>query len=166
MIVNRQELAQAMGVSLPTVDRWVRDGAPVKVRGSKGIPWEFELPAVVTWWGERQRQAAAGSAPTDAEDAKRRKACAEAELAELELAKAKGEVAPVRDFERAQAKIMAVIRQNVLNVPQRAVLKLLGETDEGAFKAKLRAELSMALEQSAQADIDLGDDDDEDKDEE
>ena len=152
-----------MGVSLPTVDRWVRDGMPVKQRGTKGVPWEFVLSDVVAWWGDRQRQAAAGAAPTDAEGAKLRKLIAEAERAELELAKEKGEVAPVRDFERAQARAMAVIRQNILNVPARAVLRLLGETDEATFKATLRAELALALEQSANADdLIAGDDDDND----
>lgn len=160
MIVNRAELSQAMGVSLPTVDRWVRDGMPVKQRGTKGVPWEFVLADVVSWWGDRQRQAAAGAAPTNSEDAKLRKLIADAELAELELAKAKGEVAPVRDFERAQARAMAMIRQNIMNVPARAVLRLLGETDETTFKATLRAELTLALEQSANA-ADLTADDDE-----
>ena len=165
MIVNRAELSQAMGVSLPTVDRWVRDGMPVKQRGSKGTPWEFALADVVNWWGDRQRQAAAVDKPTNAEDAKLRKLVAEAELVELELAKAKGEIAPVRDFERAQARAMAVIRQNIMNVPARAVLRLLGETDESTFKATLRAELALALEQSANADdLAAGDDDDEEPD--
>lgn len=159
MIVNRQELSQAMGISLPTVDRWIRDGCPVKQRGAKGVAWEFNLPDVVTWWGERQRQAAAGGAPTDIEDAKRRKIAAEASLAELELAKAKGEVAPIRDFERTWSAMMAAIQQNVMNVPQRVVVQLLGETNETAFKQKLRAELTLALEQAATTELDVADED-------
>lgn len=162
MIVNRQELSQAMGISLPTVDRWIRDGCPVKQRGAKGVAWEFNLPDIVAWWGERQRQAAAGDAPTDIEDAKRRKIAAEAALAELELAKAKSEVAPIRDFERAQAAAFAAIRANVMNVPQRVVIQLLGETDETTFKQKLRAELTLALETAANADLVLADDDNDD----
>lgn len=164
MIVNRQELSQAMGISLPTVDRWIRDGCPVKQRGTKGVAWEFMLPDVVAWWGERQRQAAAGDAPTDMESAKMRKVSAEAALAELELAKARGEVAPIRDFERAWSAMMATIQQNVMNVPQRVVVQLLGETNETAFKQKLRAELTLALEQAANAELDLGDDEDTDDD--
>lgn len=144
-----------MGVSLPTVDRWIRDGCPAKQRGTKGIPWIFVLSDVVAWWGERQREAAAGTAPTDVEDARRRKLSAEAAMAELELAKARGDVAPVREFEMAQSKMMAIIRTNILNVPSRAVFQLLGETDEKVFKAKLRSELSLALEQAASEDLDI-----------
>lgn len=164
MIVNRQELSEAMGVSLPTVDRWIRDGCPVKQRGAKGIPWEFDLAAVVGWWGDRQREAAAGNAPTDMEDAKRRKVAAEAEMAELELARAKGEVAPIAEFQRTQEARNAIIRTNVLNVVQRATLQLLGETDEGIFKKKLRAELVLALETAAKAAIELAEDDDTEED--
>ena len=144
-----------MGVSLPTVDRWIRDGCPTKQRGTKGVPWIFILSDVVAWWGERQRESAAGSAPTDVEDARRRKLSAEAAMAELELAKARGDVAPVREFEMAQSKMMAVIRTNILNVPSRAVFQLLGETDEKIFKTKLRSELTLALEQAVSEDLDI-----------
>lgn len=147
-----------MGVSLPTVDRWIRDGCPVKQRGAKGIPWEFDLAAIVAWWGDNQRKAAAGQAPTDMEDAKRRKVAAEAEMAELELARARGLVAPIEEFRRAQEARAAIIRVNVMNVPQRAVLQLLGETDETIFKKKLRAELTLALETAANAALDIQED--------
>lgn len=144
-----------MGVSLPTVDRWVRDGCPVAQRGSKGVEWKFILADVIAWWGDRQRQAAAGDAISDIDEARRRKVAAEAALAELELAKGKGEVALISEFERATAKRMAAIRANLMNVPARAVLQLLGETNETAFKTKLKAEITLALEQAAHADLDL-----------
>lgn len=155
MIVTRQDLANAMGVSLPTIDRWVREGCPVKQRGRKGIPWEFNLADVVAWWGERERENAAGGATADEAELKRRKLAAETGKAELEFAKARGEVAPVAEFERAWSKMFAAIRANVMNVPARAALQLLGESDETTFKQTLRAELTLALEQSAQVDFDL-----------
>lgn len=75
---------------------------------------------------------------------------AQREREELELALARKEVAPVKDFERAQSRAFAQIRANVMNVPQRVVLSLLGETDESRFKSALRRELVSALEQSAE----------------
>ena len=85
---------------------------------------------------------------------------AQANRAELEFAKAKGEVALLAEVERAQGKVMAAIQANIMRVPSRAVLQLLGERDESTFKAKLRAELTAALVQSAQVEIDLEDADD------
>ncbi|WP_333670018.1 hypothetical protein, partial [Acinetobacter guillouiae] len=93
------------------------------------------------------------------EELELRKQKAETELAELKLAKEKGEVALISEFERAQSIAFSIIRSNILNIPQRAVLQLLGETDERTFKEKLRAELVLALE--TVADLDIEDDDDE-----
>lgn len=164
MIVNRAGLAEAMGKSLPTIDKWVKEGCPVKVRGRKGVEWEFCMPDVVAWFGRRERDLVTDNADATEDALKRRKMLAETGKAELEFAKAAGEVAPVREFERAQAKMMAAIRTNVLNVAQRAVLQLLGETDETKFKQALLAELTLALEQSAQVDFDLDDSEDDGQD--
>ena len=49
--VNRAELAEILGVSLPTVDAFVKRGAPYvsKADREKGIPWEFDTAAVIEW---------------------------------------------------------------------------------------------------------------------
>lgn len=165
MIVNRASLATAMGVSEPTIDRWVKEGCPVEKRGGRGRAWEFSVPDVVAWWGNRERENAAGSDTTDEKELRRRALIASTGEAELRFAIAKGEVAPIREFERAQAKLNAAIRQNIMNVPARAVLQLLGETDETAFKRVLKAELTLALEQSADAEIEFDDEEEEDEEE-
>ncbi|CAN7412632.1 hypothetical protein LJR296_002441 [Cupriavidus necator] len=86
-----------------------------------------------------------------------RKLKADADRVEFELLKVRGEVAPVSDFERAQAAFATTIRANIMNVPARAVLQLLGETNETAFKEKLRAELVRALTAAAHAPLALND---------
>ncbi len=161
--LNRAGLAQHMDVSLPTIDRWVKDGMPVVQRGSRGIEWSFDLADVISWYARRQVDAA-GGAVDDLAEIEKRTARAKMERAELEVAQARGLVAPIDEFQRVQSAMMAVIRQNIMNVPQRAVLQLLGETNETTFKQKLRAELTLALEQSAQADIDVSDDEDDEPD--
>lgn len=156
--VNRTEIATLFGVSFPTVDGWVRNGCPhTKPLGSRSVV--FNTADVANWLRDRAKEEATGNAPADEQQLKRRKMMAETEKAELELAVAKREVAPVREFERATAAIMAMIRQNVLTVPNRAVTQLLGCTDETEFKTKLRAELVLALETAAEAEIDISDDD-------
>lgn len=82
-----------------------------------------------------------------------RKLEAEANIKELEFAEAKKLVAPIEHFERLQSFTMATLKQNVMNVPQRVVLTLLGETNETVFKTKLRAELVAALTKTAEADL-------------
>jgi len=160
--LNRSGIAEAMGVSLPTIDRWVREGCPVVQRGQRGVEWIFDSSDVIKWWGDRRAADAAGSAPTDLAEIDKRTRQAAMQRAELELAKAKGEVAPISEFERAQARAFAEVRANVMNVPQRVVVQLLGETNETVFKQKLAAELRLALESSANAALTLGEDDDSD----
>lgn len=122
----------------------------------------YELaPAVqgyIRYLQERSVQVNAG--PVDYHQEKALLTKTQRETAELELSLLRGDIAPIREFERVQAATNAAIRANVMNVPGRAVLQLLSCTDETEFKTKLRAELVMALETVAQADIDLPDDDD------
>lgn len=84
-----------------------------------------------------------------------RKLRAEATMAELELAKERGEVALVSEFENVQTARATLIRANIMQVPTRAVLQLLGETSEEVFKSKLKAELALALQSAADAKVDL-----------
>lgn len=154
--LNRSGLAEHMGVSLPTIDRWAKDGMPVVTKGGRGIEWVFDLGDVIRWYAQRQAEAA-GGAVDDLAEIEKRTARAKMETAELALAEARKLVAPIREFERAQAAVFAEIRTNVMNVPQRVVVQLLGCTDEVEFKQKLRAELTLALEAAANADLTLDD---------
>ena len=151
--VTRQALADVFGVSLPTIDAWVRKGCPFVEKGGRGQEWQFNTAQVSKWLRDRDVEEATGGIPDDMDELKLRKQKAETELAELELAERKGEVALIAEFERAQAMAFAAIRANIMNVPQRAVLQLLGETDERAFKEKLKAELILALETSAEEEL-------------
>lgn len=162
--VTRAGLADVFGVALPTVDGWVRQGVPYVQRGGRGKEWRFDTADVSQWLRDKAVTDATGETQTDDAELRRRKLQAETAKAELELAKACGDVATIKDFERAQAAAFAQIRANVMNVAQRVVIQLLGETDEAIFKAKLRAELTLALEAAAEADLVIGDDDDESED--
>jgi phage terminase Nu1 subunit (DNA packaging protein) len=157
--LNRAELAKHMGVSVVTIDSWRNDGMPVDVRGDRGVAWQFDLAEVIKWRVECAKKDAAAVAPDGLEEIERRTALAKMHEAELSLAKKRGEVASIADFERAQARVFAQIRANVMNVPQRVVLQLVGETNETTFKQKLKAELALALTAAADPDADVPDDD-------
>jgi phage terminase Nu1 subunit (DNA packaging protein) len=158
--LNRAGLAEHLGVSLPTIDRWGKEGMPVVQRGSRGVEWVFDLAEVIRWRVDRASKDAAADAPDGLEEIEKRTAAAKMLTAELALAQARGDVAPIREFERAQAKAFAEVRANVMNVPQRVVIQLLGETNETRFKEVLRAELTLALQAAAEADLTLADEDD------
>lgn len=157
MLVNRAKLAEIFDVALTTIDAWVKKGCPVVQRGARGVEWSFNTADVARWREDERARQAAGTVPDDREKLDLRRAQADTLRAELELAKAREEVAPVSEFEKATARLMATIRTNMLNIPQRAVLRLLGEANETVFKKVLREEITLALETSAEADLILDD---------
>ena len=153
-IVNRTGLSDVFGVALTTIDSWVRQDCPVVVRGrGKGQEWQFNTAHIAKWLQDKAADEASGEVIDDINLLKIRKAKAETELAELELAEKKGEVALIAEFERAQSIVFGTIRSNMMNIPQRAVLQLLGETDARVFKEKLKAEIVRALESAADAEF-------------
>jgi phage terminase Nu1 subunit (DNA packaging protein) len=48
-LANKAEVAEFFGVSLPTVEAWLRRGAPYIQKGSKGISWQIDLLEVARW---------------------------------------------------------------------------------------------------------------------
>ena len=151
--VNKAGLAGVFGVSLVTIEAWLRNGCPAETKGAgKGKPWVFDT-ATVAAWREALAAEEAGGDETKTEDAlTRRKLLAQTLSAELAYANERGLVAPVAEFERARAHTFAKIRQNVLAIPQRVALSLVGEKSEARIKEVLKAELVDALRQSTKND--------------
>lgn len=52
-IVNKVDLASIFGVSLPTIDQWLRSGCPFDQRGGLGREWQFAAGDVLRWRCER-----------------------------------------------------------------------------------------------------------------
>jgi phage terminase Nu1 subunit (DNA packaging protein) len=72
--VNKGDLAAAFSVSETTVDRWIRDGAPVIERGANGRAYAFQLSDVWAWReGLRETE--------DADKARREKSVGQMRLA-------------------------------------------------------------------------------------
>lgn len=159
--VNRAGLAEIFGVSMPTVDSWVRGGCPVLKRGGRGLEWQFDTAAIAIWLRERAVTDATGATQADEAELKRRKLAAETAVAELDLAKAKGLVAPLDQIERNMARAFAELRANLRNIPGNIVSVLIGETDERTFKRVLLQEIDQALEALADADLTAEEDDEE-----
>jgi excisionase family DNA binding protein len=49
MIVNKAGAAQTLGVSLKTVDDWIRKGGPVLSAGRNGKCYRIDITALVEW---------------------------------------------------------------------------------------------------------------------
>jgi hypothetical protein len=47
--LNKSDVAQFFGVSLPTIETWLRDGMPWVAEGTNGRAWEFQASQVWAW---------------------------------------------------------------------------------------------------------------------
>lgn len=163
--VNRAELSAFFGVSLVTVDAWVKAGCPFDERGNgtRGSQWKFDTADVAAWRVKRAVEEATGDGVQDKEALANRKKLADTRLAELELAKALEQVAPLDQVERALSKVFAEIRAKLGNLPGRVAPRLVGENDERVLKSVLAQEIDAALEVLADLDV-LSDDNEDDTD--
>ena len=47
--LNKEQMAAALSTSVPTLNKWIADGCPVHVRGSRGSDWQFDPEQVAAW---------------------------------------------------------------------------------------------------------------------
>ncbi|WP_260098643.1 terminase small subunit [Phaeobacter inhibens] len=139
---------------MPTVDDWVSRGCPVVQRGARGRAWIFNTAEVRSWRDDDIRAQTSHTENASKDELLLRKLAAETEQAELDLAKAKEQVVPVEQYERALTKAFGEVRAGLRNVlPQRAARRLMGESDETRFKDVLREEVDHVLEALADRDL-------------
>ncbi len=163
--VNRKQIADVFGVSLPTVDAWLRAGCPYDQKGERGKEWVFDTADVMRWREQLARDDAGGQDTQDDATLDRRKKLAAARLAELDLAKQMGALAPVDHMERVWSRIVAETTSAFRGAfVRRVASQLLGELDEREFKRVLLNEIDTTLETLAKMDPTENDDADMDAD--
>lgn len=144
-VVNRTNLAQIFGVSMPTVDRWVVNGMPVAKAGSRGVSAEFNTADCFEWLRNTAVDEATGKVLADDATIERRTKTAKMIRMELDLEKEKGTLAPIKQVEAILAGAFAEMRAKMRIIPSRAYGALVGEDDESRFKEILLAEIDGAL---------------------
>jgi hypothetical protein len=120
--VSAKEAARRLGMTDAAVGQWgAKPGAPTEVRA--GRRW-YHWPRFPIWYRtELQRNR---EKPTTFEDARTRKMIAEAELAEIELAKARAEALAVSDMESLVATDYAKVRAGLQSMPGKLAPEVVG----------------------------------------
>lgn len=144
-IVGRQEIADIFGVSGPTVDAWMRAGAPYVTQGSKGISWEINTAEISEWLINKNVDEATGKVQADEATIDRRMKVAKMLRVELNLEKEKKLVAPIDEMVQALTVVFADMRAALRIIPGRVYSALVGETEESRFKSVIQAEIDNAL---------------------
>lgn len=138
MRVNRKGLSDILGISLPTVTAWVDQGMPFTREGSKSAEWEFDSRECVEWFAANKfKMKARGPAPGEdpfnedgttretIEEAERRKMIAQADKAEVQVAKEAGLLVPIDEVAATVAEENARVRARLLTLPNELRPKVL-----------------------------------------
>ena len=140
-------IAKLLMISERRVQQLTKDGViPKSERG------RYELaPAVqgyIKFLSDRNLKVD-GNVVIDFNAEKARKTKAEADLAEMEAAKTKGDLVLLRDVERGLEYAFAEIKTNLRSVPSRVVGRIVGETEEHKIKEAILDEIDNVLDSLA-----------------
>lgn len=154
-VVDKQGLAVALGISLPTVSVRVREGMPCLQEGGRGKPWQFDLAECVQWHTDRAVEKAVGVTDDGFSRADLQKAILVEDLKMKRVASATAmrEVCLVEEVERAVATAFIEVRQAVLALPERVALRLLGADSEMEIKEILEEEIDLTLRSLAEEEL-------------
>lgn len=158
ILVTEIDLARLCGLSARRIRQLATEGI-IRKTGNK-----YDLAETFPKLLEHYRQGE-GELKDPLKRAQLRKLEADAELKELELCKAKGEVGLVSEFVAVQTYAMTVLRTNLMQVPTRAVIQIVGSTDETYIKEILKREITDALSRTAETDMSQAFDDNDEENE-
>jgi len=137
------EAAAVLNIAGHTLKSWIDQGCPhqkIAVTRGRGIEYQIDVGAVMRWREKRAVEALSQQFDDlTADEARRRKLIAEAALIGLELAKAKGEVAVIADYEKVRGTQYARVRARLLAGPVSVSAKVVHLGDLNAVKLVLES---------------------------
>jgi hypothetical protein len=149
LVITKADAAVLLQLDERTVQRAVKSGLIQNARNKAGQPVKgrFILGEIVPAYVVHLRQSIAGD-PQEIElkAAKLRKALADAERAELELALFKNQLHTSDAVLFVWSTRIGATRKRLLAVPNRLAPHLAGEIDQKKIYAAISAEIDMALE--------------------
>lgn len=136
--LSQAELMRVTGLSRQTLAELAREpDCPQKQSGNNRVyPW----PGWMTWYTERRvARAVERVRPADYDEAKARKTAAEAELAELELARERGDLVAMDDAMVVFEDRLERLRARLVAIPSKEAHRFLGLTKMGEAVGELRS---------------------------
>jgi phage terminase Nu1 subunit (DNA packaging protein) len=113
---NKALLAAWFGVSVPTVDSWLRRGCPYSQRGDKGNPWVFDLMEVARWRFGHVATPGDDRSPEDLSP-KERKDWYEGEKVRVGLEVEKGNLITLDEYRTEMARILKRVATTLETLP-------------------------------------------------
>lgn len=149
-IVNKSELAEILGLSLPGVDAMIREGMPINSRGSagRGAGFEIDVAKVIKWQIEQAtKELSEAFEAVNLDEARRRKVAAEAAMAELDLALKRGDAVSLAVVAKRWEGMVTAFKYRCLAIPAKLAPALVAETDLVIARGMLEREIHEALDE-------------------
>ncbi len=145
--INKTEVADLFGVSIQSVDQWVRKGLACRKAGHEVI---FNSAAVTAFLEKQaEARAIASNKPADADEARSRKLAAEAEIAEMQRDRMRGELVDISSVENVVAEEYGAVRSKLLALPGKLAPMVAIETDEITCRDLIERGITEALDELA-----------------
>jgi phage terminase Nu1 subunit (DNA packaging protein) len=146
--INVNQAAELFGINRTTLYTWLKQGCPYEVKADRKLGQEWVLnSAEVAQWRTQQaiKNAIGNTNDVDSEELKRRKLAAETAIAEIEAAKARGEVLELEAVAKVITDDYITIKQRLRQIPQRIAPLIVGEIDEALIKNMMIEEIDDVL---------------------
>ena len=157
------DVAELLMVTEKTVRNWMNKNDLPSIDGGRGriLKWRDVLEWYVRYRGNEdgndgkkvkfdpKSDVGAVLPPESMENALRRKAIADADLKEIELAEARGQVAAIADVRKTLQTLARAIQSKILAMPSRLTTRLAGAKDRSEVEAILKAECQIVCSELA-----------------
>lgn len=146
----KSEFASMFGMSEKQLERYCQEGMPHKKRGTRVF---IVMPEGRVWYhkhlvakGEKK------GAPTDVSAMEKRELGAKVEKAEIELARLRGQLMTVADYDRVVGDAMARCAARLKNLPPRIAGVVLGATSIQEAQARVEPLVREVMDELRAAD--------------
>jgi terminase small subunit / prophage DNA-packing protein len=112
---NKAEVAEFFSISMPVLEKWIREGMPVIQKGGRGIGWVIDLRAVAEW--RYTARLASGQIDPETLPPGERKQWYDGEAKRIDLAVSARELIRASELEEEIATAYASIAQTMLSLP-------------------------------------------------
>lgn len=116
-LVDKKELAKALGTSIRNIARWQEEGMPVAQRGKPGKASLYDLEACRAWRDQHFAVQGGATAASLAAQERARKERAQALLAEQAYAMRAGQLLPREEVQRIWEAELTTLRNRLLAWP-------------------------------------------------
>lgn len=141
-IKKKSEISRVFGVSVNTIDAWLRKGMPHKITKSGG--YEFDVEAIVKW-----RESLLKVSDDEMRKARIQREIYKAKLCRLEFERESGLLVYASDVKDEAFKCARLVRDSLLNIPGRLSALLAAEKDVHKINSMLDKEIRQVLESLA-----------------